>query len=80
MIEEDKKNNPRSKRKIGKEELRFIIENWDKMSIVAIGLKLGVDHSTVIHWAKKLREEGFKLPTKSQFLNQQKVVIRELKE
>jgi transposase len=72
--------NPRSKKKIGKEELRFIIENWDKMSTVALGLKLNVDHTTVIHWAKKLREEGFNLPRNIGLMNQQKVAIRELKD
>lgn len=69
----------RSKKKVTKEGLKFIIENWNTKSSVALGAVLGVDHTTVLYWAKMLRDEGFDLPPKKKLMNQQRAAIEELK-
>lgn len=42
-------------------KLRFLLENSGKLSTVKIGKKLGIDHSTVIHYQKKLKKAGYKI-------------------
>lgn len=67
------------KRKIGKAELKFIIDHYPIWGLSPLGRKLGVDHTTVLHWVRKLRSAGFDLP-KPKAVNAEKVaVIEELK-
>jgi len=44
--------------KITKEGIKFIIENSGKMSFVKMAKSLGVHHTTILHWVKKLNSKG----------------------
>ena len=45
---------------IGK--LKFLLEKSGKLPTKEIGKKLGIHHSTVVYYQKKLRKAGHKVP------------------
>ena len=51
---------PISKMTIGK--LKFLLEKSGKLPTKEIGKKLGIHHSTVVYYQKKLRKAGHKVP------------------
>ena len=49
--------------KTNKETLRYIIKYSGKKSTKVMGIKLGLHHSVIIYYQKKLRKAGYKINT-----------------
>ena len=48
------------------DKLKFLLEKSGKLSTLEIGKELGIHHSTVVYYQKKLRTAGHKVPVFNQ--------------
>lgn len=53
--------------KMTEEKLLKIIEGWPNKTAVALGVELGVDHTTILRYVQKLKDRGVPMEKSPEF-------------
>lgn len=70
----------REAKEFTKEDIKFVIQNWDKFSTKEIAEQLGRVESAIPYLVKKIRLAGLDLPKKTKSAQTQVRVVEALKE